>query len=67
MPLFVAGFIETLHTDIKSGRMRNLGYKLCYLKNLMYTATLKEWGTILDLHTVVLLDIERGNREWSDY
>ena len=32
----------------------------------MYTASHQEWDTVLDLHAAVVLDIERGNRGWSD-
>ena len=62
MPLFVAGFLETLNSDLNLKRTKQLGCKLQYLKSLMYTAAHQDWGTILDIHTTIVVDIECGHR-----
>ena len=66
MPLFVAGFVEALEVDIKHGRVKMIDRKLRHLKSLMYTASFQNWDTILELHSAIVLDIERGNRKWGD-
>ena len=66
MPLFVAGFIESLRHDFKHQKLNKVQNKLQHLKNLMYAATHQEWETILDLHSAIVLDIEHGNRHWGE-
>ena len=66
MPLFVAGFIESLDSDIKRGRTEQLNCKLMHLKGLMYAASYQNWDVILELHTAIVSDIERVHRRWGD-
>ena len=66
MPLFVAGFIESLDSDIKRGRTEQLNSKLMHLKSLMYAASYQDWDVILELNTAIVSDIERGHRQWGD-
>ena len=64
--LFVAGFLESLSSDIKHERIKKVDCKLQHLKSLIYAASLHEWSTILELHTAIVLDIERGDHKWGD-
>ena len=66
MPLFIAGFLETLLVDLKRRGRTRVTDKIRHLKSLMYNATQLDWDTILDMHAAVVIEIERGNREWGD-
>ena len=66
MPLFVAGTIESILSDVMSKRFSLVHNKLVHLKSLMYHATYNEWSTILDLHAAIVTEIERGHRNWND-
>ena len=43
MPLFVAGYIEALSSDLRHNKIERVTSKLVHLQNLMYTATHRDW------------------------
>lgn len=64
MPEFMAGFVNILASlEPNSSEFRS---RLRHLETLMIYATSFEWRTVLDLHSAVLIDIERGARRWTD-
>ena len=61
---FIAGYANILSSlDPISTEFRA---RLKHLQTLMVYATSYNWSTVLDLHSAILMEIERGTRSWGE-
>ena len=65
LPLFVAGFLESVKTEITQNHELAI-IKLEHMVSLMYLNKVYEWSKVRDFHAAVLREIELGNKQWTD-
>ena len=65
LPLFVAGFLESVKTEITQNHELAI-IKLEHMISLMYLNKVYEWSKVRDFHAAVLREIELGNKQWTD-
>ena len=58
--------MESVLSDLDKKTVKISRNKLSHLRTLMYHASHLDWETILDMHAAIVIEIERGNREWGD-
>ena len=67
MAEFCAGYCSILE-KIKGKDKQLLTHRITHFKDLMYLTATYQWKSILNYHSSVLLEIERGNISWgSDF